>query len=133
MTLELPRYVIAKRLKTGATSFYFNVPSNYRAIGCAVRNEPLGSDFSKMLQRAASLNGLVDEWLTARKGTLVIGEAAPRYGSVDWLFREYRASKAYREKVAVNSRKSYEWAMRMVCDTLTRKGDRVGSRLVTSI
>jgi hypothetical protein len=28
--VDLPRYVIAKRLSTGATSFYFNVPPIYR-------------------------------------------------------------------------------------------------------
>ena len=131
--VELPRYVIAKRLSTGATNFYFNVPLLYRKRGCPVRNEPLGADYGAMVGRARTLNGLVDEWLDARRGLPVIGEAAPRIGSVDWLFREYRASNAYTEKVSKVSRPSYEKTMRMVGDTLTKKGDRVGSRPIKSI
>lgn len=131
--MALPRYVIPKRLKSGVTSFYFNVPTLYRKSGCPVANEPLGSDFALMQGRARNLNGLVDEWTEARRGVPVSGEAAPRIGTVDWLFREYKMSKAYTEKVAPVSRKGYEWAMKMVCDTLTKKEDRVGSRPVKSI
>jgi hypothetical protein len=43
MTLPLPRYVIAKELASGATAFYFTVPTRYRKMGCAIPNEPLGS------------------------------------------------------------------------------------------
>jgi hypothetical protein len=131
--VELPRYVIAKRLSTGATSFYFNVPVPYRKRGCPVRNEPLGTDYGAMVGRARTLNGLVDEWLDARRGLPVAGEATPRIGTVDWLFREYRSSNAYTEKVSKVSRPSYEKTMRMVGDTLTRKGDRVGSRPIKSV
>lgn len=34
MNLALPRYVIAKRLKSGRTAFYFNVPKIYLSAGC---------------------------------------------------------------------------------------------------
>jgi integrase len=131
--VELPRYVIAKRLSTGATSFYFNVPLLYRKRGCPIRNAPLGADYGAMVGRARTLNGLIDEWLDARRGLPVSGEAVPRIGTVDWLFREYKASKAYTEKVSKVSRPSYEKTMRMVGDTLTKKGDRVGSRPIKSV
>jgi hypothetical protein len=32
----------------------------------------------------------------------------PKYGTVDWLFREYKTSRAYLDKVSVRSRDDYE-------------------------
>jgi len=54
-------------------------------------------------------------------------------GRVDWLFREYKSSKAYLEKVAPRSRPDYERVMRLIADTLTKKGDRIGSCTIRSI
>lgn len=131
--MKLPRHVIAKKLSGGETAYYYNVPTRYREIECPVPNEALGTDFAKMCRRAETLNGLFDEWDTARKGMPVSGIEAPKIGTVDWLFREYKQSKAYLEKVAVRSRKDYEWAMLEICDTLTKKGDRIGSRPIKSV
>jgi hypothetical protein len=137
MTLPLPRYVIAKRLASGATGFYFNVPTRYRALGCSIPNEPLGTDYSVACGadgtggRAAALNGLFDEWLKTKGGESLPGFA--RYGSVDWLFREFKASIRFREKVSERSRPDYERSMLMVADMVTKAGDRVGDRPVKSI
>lgn len=129
MSVKLPRNVITKRLKNGATAFYFNVPTRYRKLKCPVPNEPLGKDFSLASARATILNEQFDEWDTARKGLPVSGgKEMPKFGSVDWLFREYRQSKAYLEKVSRRSRPAYEWEMQQICDARTLKGDRVGSR-----
>lgn len=131
--IDLPRYVIPKRLKSGLLAFYFNVPTRYREVGCEVPNEALGTNFAKMQQRAETLNGLVDEWSDGRKGIEVVGERAPKIGSIDWLFREYKRSKAYLEKVGPNSRGGYEKVMRMVVETRTKSGDRVGSKSIKSV
>lgn len=131
--VELPRYVIPKRLKSGEVAFYFNVPTRYRKSGCEVPNEPLGTDFGKMKERAETLNGLIDEWTDARNGIEVVGERAPKIGSIDWLFREYKRSKAYLEKVGLNSRRGYEKVMRMIVETKTKSGDRVGSKSIKSV
>ncbi|WP_166297234.1 hypothetical protein [Bradyrhizobium sp. 2S1] len=132
--MDLPRHVIPKRLAKGATAFYYNVPTKYRALKCPVSNEPLGKDFAKMIDRAKTLNDQFDEWDQARKGLPVSGGAAmPKYGTVDWLFREYKISKAYLEKVAPRSRSDYEWAMDQICDIKTKSGDRIGGRLVKTI
>ncbi len=131
--MELPRHVIPKRLASGKTAYYYNVPTKYRSQQCPISNEPLGSDYAKMIARAETLNGLFDEWDAQRKGLPVTNLALPKYGTVDWLFREYRLSKAYQEKVSPRSRKDYEWAMQEICDTLTKKGDRVGGRLVKTV
>src|ERR1700674_4327269 len=87
MTLPLPRYVLAKPLASGATGFYFNIPTRYRSLGCSIRNEPLGTDYSAACGvggnggRAGALNALFDEWLRTKSGEPLPGLA--RYGSVD--------------------------------------------------
>jgi len=132
--VELPRHVIPKKLASGATAYYYNVPTKYRKLKCPVPNEALGSDYAKMAERAKTLNGLFDEWDDSRKGLPITGIVnMPKYGTVDWLFREYKISKAYLEKVAERSRSDYEWAMDQICDIKTKTGDRVGDRLVKTI
>ena len=68
-----------------------------------------------------------------RRGMPVSSEAAPAIGSIDWLFREYRQSKAYIKKVGIRSRTGYEWAMRAVCNTDNKKGIRIGTLPIRSI
>jgi hypothetical protein len=131
--IELPRYVIPKKLAGGKTGYYFNVPTRYRKLKCTVPNEPLGTDFAQMTMRAATLNGLFDEWDQARRGLPITGVEGPKIGSVDWLFREYKQSKAYTEKVEARSRADYEWAMKQLCDSVTKRGDRVGGRQIRTI
>lgn len=129
--MDLPRHVIPKRLKSGKVAYYYNVPTKYRKLDCTVENEALGTDFAKMGERAKTLNEQFDEWDTARKGLPVSpGALMPKYGSIDWLFREYKRSDAYLNKVALRSRGDYEWAMDQICDILTKKGERTGSRPV---
>jgi hypothetical protein len=138
-TRPLPRYVISKLLASGATAFYFNVPILYRRLGCAVLNQPLGTDYAVACGddgtggRAAALNALFDEWVAVRRGQPIIGPRAPIYGTVDWLFEQYKKSKAYLEKVAPRSRPDYERTMLLVCDLKTKKGDRIGARKIKSI
>jgi hypothetical protein len=56
-----------------------------------------------------------------------------RYGTVDWLFREYKQSKAYLEKVAPRSRPDYERTILLITDIVTNKGDRIGDRRIKAI
>jgi hypothetical protein len=137
MSLRLPRYVIVKSLAGGSIGFYFNVPTRYRKEGCTIPNEPLGSDYSVACGadgnggRAAALNGLLDEWLKLKAGEPV--ESIARFGTVDWLFREYKASKRYRERVSERTRQDYELLMKLIIDLPTKRGDQVGQRPVKSI
>jgi hypothetical protein len=132
--VELPRHVIPKKLASGVVAYYYNVPTKYRKLQCSVPNEPLGSDFAQMRVRAAVLNGQFDEWDQVRKGVPVTGgPLMPKYGTLDWLFREYKQSDAYLEKVAVRSRSDYEWAIAQICDTKSKSGERIGGRHVKAI
>ena len=135
----LPRFVIPKRLASGATAFYFNVPTLYRKLGCTISNEPLGTDYIVACGdngdggRAAALNSLFDEWNAKRKGGQISAGRVTAYGTVDWLFREYKQSKAYLEKVAPRSRPDYERTILLITDIVTRKGDRIGDRHIRAI
>ena len=138
-TKPLPRFVIAKRLASGRTGFYFHLPALYRKLGCPVPNQPLGPDYQVACGengdggRAAGLNGLFDEWNTARKGGEVTSKAADAYGTVGWLFREYKSSKGYLEKVSPRSRPDYERTMLLVTEIVTKTGDRIGDRRIRAI
>ncbi len=137
MTLKLPRYVIAKPLASGMTGFYFTVPTRYRKLGCDIPNGPLGSDYAVACGtdgsggRAAALNDRFDEWWKIKNGRPV--QSISRYGAVDWLFREYKASKRYEKRVSARTRPDYERLMQLVIDLPTLRGDQVGRRPVKSI
>jgi hypothetical protein len=139
MQKRLPRFVIAKTLVSGDISFYFNIPTHYRRLGCTIPNEPLGNDYAVACGtdgnggRAKALNGLFDEWNNHRKGQPLNRGPLLRFGTVDWVFREYKSSKAYLEKVAARSRPDYERTMLLVADLITNKGDRLGGRGLLSI
>jgi hypothetical protein len=131
--VKLPRHVIYKTLAAGEVAYYYNVPSRYRAMKCPVSNSPLGTDYALAIKRAATLNGLFDEWDASRKGLPVSSPSSPKIGSVDWLFQEYRKTKSFTEKVAPRSRGDYDWAIRELCNILTKVGDRVGGRPIRSV
>ena len=139
MSLLLPRFVVAKTLADGRTAFYFSVPGKYRELGCTVANQPLGRDYvvacgeDGLAGRAAALNAQFDEWQDVRRGLPITGERAPIFGSIRWLFQEYRRSKAYTEKVSLRSRPDYERTMQLVEDYVTKKGDKLGDRRIRSV
>jgi integrase len=132
-----PRFVLAKTLPSGVTAFYFNVPKRDLAKGCPNLNQALGTDYVDACGvdgkggRAAALNARYDEWQMVAAGIPL--ESHVQLGTVDWLFRTYKTAKAYLEKVSPRSRTDYERTMHLVADTLTNKGERVGSRMVKAI
>jgi integrase len=132
MTVELPRFVRTKKLVRGGIAYYFNVPSYFKKLGCDIPSEPLGTDYALACQRAVSLNGRFDEWRSSKKGEPVEQRIA-RFGTVDWLFREYKASTGYLERVSERSRPDYERVMLLLTDMRTKKGDRIGERSIRSI
>ncbi|WP_316205817.1 hypothetical protein [Bradyrhizobium sp. SZCCHNS1012] len=139
MALKLPRYVLPKTLAGGRQAFYYTVPTKYRKLGCTIPNEPLGDYVTACGAdgeggRAAVLNALFDEWFDKMMGKPskeTLGGA--RVGTVDWLFREYKRSKAYLEKVSKRSRPGYEHSMQAIGDFLNKKGERIGSLPIKSI
>ena len=137
LSLPLPRFVVARKLAGGRTGFYFVIAKHYRNLGCQIPNEPLGTDYVLACGahgnsgRAAALNALFDEWVARRDGEPIAGIVW--YGTVDWLFREYKQSNAYLKKVALRSRPDYERTMLLVSDMVTKRGDRLGDRKIKAI
>ena len=137
MSRPLPRFVRTKTLANGTTAFYWDLTGYYRRLGCSIPSEPLGTDYAVACGedgnrgRAATLNSLFDEWKSTRSGEPLRDLA--RFGTVDWLFRQYKQTKAYLEKVSVRSRVDYERTMLLVADLVTKKGDRVGDRKIKAI
>lgn len=138
-TKPLPRFVIPKILASGVTAFYFNLPTFYRRIGCTIPNEPLGTDYASACGddgdggRAAALNALFDEWNTKRKGGEIDSGRLVKFGTVDWLFRQYLQSDSCRERVSKRTRPDYERIMQLVRSVVTKKGDKIGDRSIRSI
>jgi hypothetical protein len=102
-------------------------------------NEPLGTRYEAACGddgkggRAAALNALFDEWNNQRKGEPIEQGKIARYGTVDWLFRQYKTEKAYTEKVSLRSRPDYERIMQMICDTVGKSGRRIGERQIMEV
>src|ERR1700722_7750800 len=133
----LPRFVRAKRLANGGMGFYWELTGYYRKLGGSTQGEPLGNYYVVACGvegnggRAAALNALFDEWRAIRAGEPVV--SLVKFGTIDWLFREYKQTKAYLEKVSKRSRRDYERTMLLVADMVTKKGDRIGDRSIKAI
>jgi hypothetical protein len=131
-----PRFVELRRLADGSDAFYFCIPKYYRALGCEIANEPLGVSYEAACGedgkggRAATLNALFNEWNDQRKGAPIEQAKISRYGTIDWLFRQYKTEKAYTEKVSQRSRPDYERIMQLICDTV---GRRIGDRQIREV
>jgi hypothetical protein len=138
----LPRFVIAKPV-AGRERYYWTLPSYYRKQGCTLHLEHdtrLGADYAKACGEdgkggtAAILNTLFDEWDEARLGappqTMPEDVAA---GSVDWLFRTYKASNDWKEKVSDRTAPDHENTIALICELKGQSGIRIGSRPVTAI
>jgi len=131
--------VEVRRLARGSAAFYFRIPTYYRKLGCEMANEPLGASYEAACGddgkggRAATLNGLFDEWNGQRRGEPGEQGIIARYGTIDWLFRQYKTEKAYTEKVSPRSRPDYERIMQMICDTVGKSGRRIGERQIMEV
>ncbi len=138
MTRELPRFVIAKPLKSGVTAYYWTLPGHYRRRGCTLHRDhdcALGADYEAARAKAAALNTLFDDWDRRR-----LGEAEPAaadqlapYGTVDWLFRTYRSSLDWKERVSARTAPDHERTLKLLADIRDNKGARIGDRLIRSI
>ena len=133
----LPRFVRPKPLASGATGFFWECPSYYRKKGCQIPSEPLGTDYIVACGengtggRAAALNALFNEWKATKNEEPIAGLF--QFATVDWLFREYKQTNAFLEKVSERSRPDYERTMLLVTDLVTKKGDRIGDRKIKAI
>src|SRR5262245_10156117 len=63
---DWPRYLLMKRLKNGATSYYWNPPPRDIKAGFTLSPEALGQSLVAACERAAELNRHLDAWRKSR-------------------------------------------------------------------
>jgi hypothetical protein len=138
---ELPRFVTVKTV-AGRERYYWTLPTYYRNLGCTIHKEhetALGDDYTIACGadgkggRAAFLNGLFDDWDRARLGEPPKPKVEERIGTVDWLFKAYKGSNDWKERVSERTAPDHENTMHLVSDIRGKSGIRIGDRMVTSI
>jgi len=130
-SVVLPANVQAKPLKSGATGFYWVLPTVYKKAGCPWQSCPLGENLSQQeLDSAAeACNSRLAEWREdrARPEPKVRSLADHfRYGTVGWLLDYYVTCDAFLERVAEPSRPDYLNIYKRLCTMRTSTGVRYG-------
>jgi hypothetical protein len=102
-----------------------------RKAGCPLSNEPLGTDHAKAVERAETvLLPAFDSWRTGGKSDAVPTAAA--FGTLDWVFAEYRADRRY-TKLDEKSKRNHEVGFRMVGGHVLKDGRKLGTVRLTAI
>jgi hypothetical protein len=129
--LPLPRYTERKPLKGGGWGYFFHVPTWARKAGCTVHNEPLGTDYDAAVERAEKiLLAAFDDWRTG--GTNEASPAVAAFGTLDWVFAEYRADRRY-TKLDPKSKRNHEVGFKLVGGYVLKDGRRLGEKRLTAI
>jgi hypothetical protein len=125
-----PRYMIEKRLKGGAIAYYWNPPNRDIAAGFSLGREALGAHYGPAIERAQVLNAHLDAWRECRC-TVRVDEAQPGYGTLGWLFDQYR--RHFPKRVGERAKAGYERALRAIEDIPTTLGYPAARLPLTSI
>ncbi|RTL67538.1 MAG: hypothetical protein EKK41_16950 [Hyphomicrobiales bacterium] len=113
--------MIEKRLASGEVAYYWNPHVADVRAGFSIGREKLGQDYSAAIERARTLNRLLDAWREGN-GTVPVSPATSTiYGTLGWLFDRYRESAAF-AKVSARSKPEYERALRRIEDVPTKLG-----------
>jgi integrase len=123
--------MIEKRLAGGGTAYYWNPPNRDVAAGFTLDREALGPDYAAAIERARILNAHLDAWREGR-GLAKIGEAQPGYGTLGWLFDQYRRHSRFK-KVSERAKDGYERALRAIEDMPTKLGHSAARLPLSSI
>lgn len=124
-----PRYMRAKRLKSGPTAYFWDPPTWARKNKCPVHAEALGTDYAKAKQRCDDiLNPQFDAWRTG--GEMRDPSAAP--GTFDWMMSVYKGNPKYKDKPP-RTRKSIDAALALVGKHVLKDGRMFGALALSSI
>ncbi len=127
-----PRYMLAKRLSDGRTAYYWSPHKRDITAGCAVRREALGDDYGTAIARAELLNLHLDAWRDGRCSVKSL-DTSPRFGTIAWLFEQYRRSHAFEQRVSKRSSYEYERALKRIENIKTKDGRHFAELQVASI
>jgi hypothetical protein len=130
--LPLPRYVERKPLRAGGWAYYFHVPRWARRAGCTVENSPLGPDYAAAVERAEKvLLPAFDAWRKGGSSPLESPAVVP-FGTLDWMFAEYRSDRRY-TKLDAKSKRNHEVGFKLVGGYILKNGKRLGEKQLTTI
>jgi len=130
--LGWPKLMVAKRLASGATAYYWDAPTWAKKKGCAVKGEALGTDYAIAKQRCDDvLNPQFDAWLTGCSPVGMVSDR-PAVGTFDWLVSIYKSLPKYTRRPQ-KTRKSYDSALRLVSSYKLKDGRLFGGLSIASI
>lgn len=112
--IDLPPNMRPKRLRSGDTAYYWEVPTKDRAAGCKLANEALGRDLSAAIEKAQRLNALLS---ATRRGES--DPASP--GSVKWLGRWFLKHPKV-TRLSTGTQADYADVIDLICATRTKAG-----------
>ena len=123
--------MVPKRVKSGATAYYWSPPSWAKKNGCPLKAEALGSDYARAKQRCDEvLNPQFDAWRIGADAGAVQDRPPP--GTFNWLVAIYKTSPRYTERPA-KTRKSYDSVLRLVSRYELKDGREFGTLSLSSI
>ncbi|MEI8154877.1 MAG: hypothetical protein WCG92_25355 [Hyphomicrobiales bacterium] len=129
--LGWPRYMVARRLRSGATAYYWDIPSWAKRNGCALEIESLGTDYADAKKRCDELlNPQFDAWRKQEDIALPSDHAA--HGTFDWMVAIYKSSPLY-QKLPAKTRKSYDAVLRLAGQHKLKDGRSFGMLALNSI
>src|SRR4051794_21308768 len=129
--LGWPRYMVARRLKSGATAYYWGIPTWAKQSGCSLEIEALGNNYADAKRRCDELlNPQLDAWRKQEDIALPPGHAA--HGTFGWMVEIYKTSPLYR-KLPAKTRKSYDAALRLAGQHKLKDGRVFGMLALNSI
>lgn len=129
--LGWPRYMVARRLKSGTTAFYWDIPSWAKKNGCTLTIEALGTDYADAKKRCDELlNPQLDAWRKREEITLPSHHPTP--GNFDWMVAIFKSSPLCR-KLAEKTRKSYDAALCLASQYKLKDGRNFGELALNSI
>jgi hypothetical protein len=124
-----PVYMVARSVG-GGWSYFWYPPSWAKKAGCPVRGEALGSDYAEAKRRCdEGLNPQFVGWRSRGQESFSISHAA--IGSFDWMIAIYRSSPKFPK--VVQTRRSYEAALKLVSGHLLKDGRKFGTLQLASI
>ncbi|WP_298102474.1 hypothetical protein [Bradyrhizobium sp.] len=125
------RYVEHRWTKAG-WAYFFCVPTWARKAGCVVNNEPLGTDLDVANERAEKfLLPVFDAWRSGDTKTTTT-PATATFGTLNWVFAEYRADRRY-TKLDAKSKRNHENGFKLVGGYALKDGTLLGNRRVSLI
>jgi hypothetical protein len=122
--------MVTRRLKSGATAYYWVLPTWAKRSGCTLQVEALGLDYALAKQRCDELlNSQFDAW---RKREEFVRPDRAQSGTFDWMIAIYKSSPLF-QKLPARTQKSYDAALRLASQHELRDKRRFGMLPLASV